>query len=738
MSFTNEETAMPTPSPAFPHEKLQLIVTTLRLLWQNVSEHKNNPDSIARLDDATGDRFRLKTPSTTFYSKKINNFRKPLIMTHKLRKEINDIKRRIKNLSGFRVKYEIPPSEEGQISIQEMLLAGEVVGFQSQANELAKLLITEEDGGSGRFGSGGVVSITGMGGSGKTTLARKVYNRDDMLRYFARQAWVSLFKGCRVEYILYTIIQQVEPLTQKEKYELISMKAVNLGERLSNRFKEKNYLIVLDDKVVYQSPLIEASLNNNNNNNNNEKKNAMEALAKEMVAVCSGLPLAIESLGSLLYIKEPTYYQWNNVLEVVNWHLKDDWRCTEVSSRSYTELPRQLKSCFLYFGLFPKDTLIKRDRLIRLWITEGILESRENLTMEGVAEELLEELMVRNLVHVVKWKSNGVPESFVVHNLLLKLAISEATKANFFNISTSRVPLPPPWDCSRRAGFHGNNYCSDNQDKMAAASAASLFSKLQRSLLCFTEMFLRGISKFKLLKSVRFGACPRKIRFDLYNGNDGWIPEEFIVDQKATSALGVFQRPSSIPRRIDQLRHLQTLWFHTSSWIEGGLETLTNLRELGLTGIKGRMWDFIDALFRALFKLKNLELACVHLRKDMMETLEMLPKLKELRLDWHPYDGKVMKCSVGGFPKLECLILIYIDFLSIWIVEEGATPNLKILKIDRLWELECIPDGLRHIRKLQQLSLTMPKKFLGRIKKDGEDWEKIKHIPSINTREPDK
>ncbi|XP_042499158.1 putative disease resistance protein At1g59780 [Macadamia integrifolia] len=274
----------------------------------------------------------------------------------------------------------------------------------------------------------------------------------------------------------------------------------------------------------------------------------------------------------------------------------------------------------------------------------------------------------------------------------------------------------------------------------------------------------------KLVKLRHLLCCNRKIRYNLYAGEDiSWMPDDFIAKSG---------------RRIDQLRDLQTLWFHTDSWMEDGLEMLTNLRELGLTGIKGLMQNFEEVLFQALVKLKlldvvsleeqedckiilpsfsshrylyditiigvigklphlndfppnltRLRLACHRLKEDMMDTLEKLPELKELRLDWHPYDGIVLKCSAGGFPKLECLTLLYFDWLSYWIVEEGAMPNLRILDINRIFGLKWIPGGLRHITTLQKLSLTMPEEFLQRVKEGGKDWEKIKHVPFINTKE---
>ncbi|XP_043692499.1 probable disease resistance RPP8-like protein 4 [Telopea speciosissima] len=829
--------------------------------------------------------------------RKIIKFPKLLINAHQFRGKIQDINGKITKLKDDQMNYDIKPLERGQTFTQTHQLEVsssaqkfwpvDVVGLQSEAEKLAKLLMKKES--LGRFS---VVSITGMGGLGKTTLARKIYDRDDVKRHFDCQAWVHISKEYRMKDVLYNIIKQVMVLTEAEREELASKEVVILEERLSNFLKEKkNSLFLLDDvwsredwdklkntflvpcdgqqcrvllttrdegiarhadpnadpyklkhldekkslklfsKVFFRSPNdadAESSLNSLNKE--------MKKLATDIVQKCDGLPLAIVVLGGLLLEKRlTTIAEWKKVLDSVDWHL-DTSNCLKVLSLSYTELPSHLKSCFLYFGFFPNDAEIERDKLIRLWVAEGFLEPRGNLRMEDVAGDCLEELMQRNLIHVAKWKSNGVPQSFIIHDLLLKLAISEAKESNFLNISTPQKSL----NCYRRVALRDKS-SEDNMAQSPNHSSSINSSNLLRTLLCFTEMNPSLYREFKLLNVLDLEDAPGiktlpkeigKLIFlkylsfrgtglktlppwvgNLYNLQtlnlfgtriDEYLPIEILKLEKLRHLLCYRRIPkwrsddsivkkaieicrcSSPPRQrqLGELSHLQTLWLRPGDWIEDGLEMLTDLRDLRIGGYEGHLENFREALSQAIVKLVRLEvlfllelggteiffpsfsnhvylydlyiggcirklpefnnfppnltrlrLANTRLEEDMIVILEKLPKLKELTLDKQPYDGVVMKCSARGFPKLEDLTLHEFHCLRNWIVEEGALPNLRILEMNELYGLKGIPNGLRHVTKLQKLTLAMPKEFLERVKEGGDDWEKIKHVPSINTRE---
>ncbi|XP_043720559.1 putative disease resistance protein At1g50180 isoform X2 [Telopea speciosissima] len=69
-----------------------------------------------------------------------------------------------------------------------------VIGFEKEENEIVKKLVTPivPQRPCPATGVVVVVSIVGMGGSGKTTLARNVYKRNDVKEHFQTRAWISV------------------------------------------------------------------------------------------------------------------------------------------------------------------------------------------------------------------------------------------------------------------------------------------------------------------------------------------------------------------------------------------------------------------------------------------------------------------------------------------------------------------------------------------------------------------
>ena len=137
-------------------------------------------------------------------------------------------------------------------------------------------------------------------------------------------------------------------------------------------------------------------------------------------------------------------------------------------------------------------------------------------------------------------------------------------------------------------------------------------------------------------------------------------------------------------------------------------------------------------------QLTKITLRRTGLKGDQIEMLEKLPKLKVLYLDIQSIESETMVFSQGGFPHLEFLTLSYLEDLKEWRVEKEAMPRLHRLSITGCPTLRAIPDGLQDVTTLKELTINgMPRRFCGRVEEGGDDFYKIKHVPSLiitNTR----
>ncbi|XP_062077148.1 probable disease resistance RPP8-like protein 2 [Humulus lupulus] len=130
--------------------------------------------------------------------------------------------------------------------------------------------------------------------------------------------------------------------------------------------------------------------------------------------------------------------------------------------------------------------------------------------------------------------------------------------------------------------------------------------------------------------------------------------------------------------------------------------------------------------------LVKLTLKNTSLMVDPMAILQKLPNLRILHLDHNAFLGFEMVCSKGGFRQLESLSLVELLHLEKLWVENGAFPSLCHLNIKCCQRLMTIPDGLQHVTTLKEIMIQkMPMEFKNRVGDGGEDFYKVKHVPTL-------
>jgi hypothetical protein len=166
----------------------------------------------------------------------------------------------------------------------------------------------------------------------------------------------------------------------------------------------------------------------------------LETLGREIVKSCDGLPLTIVVLGGLLARKEKSSRIWMRWAGRVNSYLtdtKDGKGCLDILALSYNHLPRHLKPCFLYCGIYPEDFEIPARQLTQLWIAERFILQIRDRNVEDDAEDYLEELIDRSLIQVATRRADGGVKTCRIHDLLRDLCIKESEEQKFLEVRSN-------------------------------------------------------------------------------------------------------------------------------------------------------------------------------------------------------------------------------------------------------------------------------------------------------------
>ncbi|KAL1367004.1 hypothetical protein AAHE18_02G020200 [Arachis hypogaea] len=370
--------------------------------------------------------------------------------------EIERVVRRIEDLEKRKGKLGLEKISTASFSWKTpstSLVRGNVYGREDDKKALIKIL---NDNNEHHLS---VISIVGMGGVGKTTLAQWMYNNAELMEGFDRKAWVCVSENFNIVETTKNIVKEISTNTQ----DLDSFNSIQ--DALKKGLSKTKFFIVLDDvwsndhhqwkdflapfqygdkgstillttrkedvgSVVqtnyhphYLIPLSEhycwsvfaanASFPESNGSP------TLEEIGKKIAKKCNGLPLAAETLGCLC--RRHDAEEWEKILRSDIWGFStNDSKIVPALLISYFHVAAHLKRCFVYCALFPKDYHFKKDELILLWMAEDLLRlPKRGESLEEVGCKCFEELVSR--LFFKKLQDND--EYFVMHDLLHDLAI---------------------------------------------------------------------------------------------------------------------------------------------------------------------------------------------------------------------------------------------------------------------------------------------------------------------------
>ncbi|XP_031113334.1 putative late blight resistance protein homolog R1B-16 [Ipomoea triloba] len=363
-----------------------------------------------------------------------------------------------------------------------------------------------------------IVSIIGMGGIGKTTLAKRVYEDQSIVSYFEKRAWVvasqhhnkrqmltGLFKSMGYGYANSgteeELAEQLYRYLLHQRYFVViddiwSDEAWNVVKAcfpdnsnhsrvlLTTRFANVPTRIGSSNDFSHQMQLLDESESWNLFHEKTCKSCSVEfeAIVRRVVEKCKGLALAIV-VAAGLFSKLNTLDEWKNIAKTLNSFATTsiDEECSRILSSSYNHLPYKLKACFLYLGIFPEDEEIHVKDLKKLWAAEGLIkEFDESMSFDAIVEKHIQELKVRNLILVSQASSScgGKIKAFRMHDLLHSFCVREAKKDNLLHVVYENGCSSPPKDF-RWVSIQSNN--------LSRHTSYSIFRNC-RSIFCFSPI----------------------------------------------------------------------------------------------------------------------------------------------------------------------------------------------------------------------------------------------------------
>ncbi|KAM0068188.1 putative P-loop containing nucleoside triphosphate hydrolase [Helianthus debilis subsp. tardiflorus] len=371
-----------------------------------------------------------------------------------------------------------------------------------------------------------VYGTWGMGGVGKTTLAQLVYNHERVKKDFQLRCWVHVSEKFQVKEIIRKIIEFID----KCGCTLTELSA--LQDTLQSKLRGNKFLIVLDDVWIEEnekdkweelsktlscgalgSTIVMTTRSNITSRmmaKVGELQHEVECLSeedswllfkkfafakgreggdisevefigKEIVEKCRGLPLAVKTLGSLMWSKRSTS-DWQRVKGSNIWELQEN-KVLPALKLSYDNLAPYLKRCFAYCCLFPKGYDMEMAVVIPLWVSNGFIPPREGKDLYVIGEEIFNCLVWRSFFQVDK----DFKYTFKMHDLMHDMALHVMRHDCLVIEPACKEAIIPNEVLHLSSSYPDEkfNFSSEDLEKFTSLRSIFMFEELAISYSCY-------------------------------------------------------------------------------------------------------------------------------------------------------------------------------------------------------------------------------------------------------------
>ncbi|KAJ1686681.1 hypothetical protein LUZ63_018071 [Rhynchospora breviuscula] len=695
-------------------------------------------------------------------------------MSRKLKKIVGKIRYLVVQMRTFRFGQGQHVPVANRAETDSLVVESEVVGRDEDKEEIVRILLDSDE-----IADLTIVPVVGMGGLGKTALAQLVYNDPRVQKHFKLSLWVCVSAEFNISLLVKSIIELAmgDCNVSTDNMEL-------LKNRLHQGLAGKRYLLVLDDVwnenadewkrlrsmlncgdlgstiiVTTRSGRVASIMGTVENYNlgclreeiswNLFRKRAFSMgvkesrelveIGKKMVQNCGGLPLAINTLGSLMSYKNELR-DWLAIYEDSKiWETRSaDNQVLPVLKLSYDQLPPYMKQCFAFCAIFPKDYEMDKEKLIQYWMAHGFIPANGpgSLEMKGsdifyelawsgsnsgesgedtpVAFPSLKVMVLSGIPNISSWCEVEVGnEISLTFPVLKKLDIINCPKL-------TSMPISPLLE---KLSVKGNKTLSCFATRLTTLQGLLLEShgrdvKISNESLSFQP--------WECLNNLSISGYDNILPIDANGGNEGSLTLTKCQYLNLTSCNFILSS-DIVPN--------SSLWF----W-----KCFKFLEELVIRHCDNLIY-WPEEELRCLICLKSIYVGfCSYFLGSPSKrsiTGSLLPKLEFIWIEHCPNLVEIPKRStsvrgvfINGCPKLQCLpewlgSMVTLRKLKIVDCEKvqslplttGGLTSLEKLVISRCPNIRVLPEGLLHqLKNLDQLQIECCPHLERQFKKDSK------------------
>ncbi|KAG9142361.1 hypothetical protein Leryth_016837 [Lithospermum erythrorhizon] len=458
-------------------DKLEITLQTISVVLEDAENKQSKSLAVRRwldklkvavnhaddlMDELNSEAMLLKVEAEKCLAKKTNVSDVELCFSHEF---IEDIVPKLEDVTS-RLEYFVQQINalglQKFVSLEEyackmpsisLVDRAEIFGRDEEREGIIQMVLSDE-GRDNKYLC--VIPITGLGGVGKTTIARVVYDDERVKNQFPIRAWVCVSEEYDPFRVTKALLLEVNSSVVDDKDDFNSLQI-----KLKQSLIEKCFLFVLDDiwndnyndwhclkapmcygsrgskiiittrnekvaMMMQDEPFYHLKPINNEQSWSLFKSHIIdcggrllspdfEITGQAIVEKCKGLPLAIKTVAGALRSKRDIN-EWHNMLCSDFWASGSD--VLPALSLSYKQLPTHLKSCFAFCAIFPKDFLLDKEEVVWLWMANDLVQPSNHDTkkLEDVGHEYFDELRYRSFFEMV------TGNKFLMHDLINDLA----------------------------------------------------------------------------------------------------------------------------------------------------------------------------------------------------------------------------------------------------------------------------------------------------------------------------